>query len=184
MTNNNLYKRSEVGCELEAYWRSLFKNGKCPSYEAFDALEIGNLVPLMLILKIERRHPLKTTAMLMGSTLVDRTGFDITGMDLLEFVDQKHVHLYEDRFAAAIDQPCALIQYSQVEYLNAENALVETTTLPFTDKSGAVSYLINVGERIEFTSAVSRGQEVNIGETEVFEFLDIGFGVPMANFKA
>jgi len=70
---------------LYLYWRSKCRDGTIPRRADIDPVEIPKLVPNMLIADIEH-DPFRVRYRLVGTAIVEATGFEFTGKYLDEIV--------------------------------------------------------------------------------------------------
>lgn len=71
--------------QLFEYWQSKRRNGLLPRRADIDPCEIRQLVPYLLLVDIER-DPFRVRYRLVGTKVVETTGFEFTGRYLDEIV--------------------------------------------------------------------------------------------------
>ena len=84
--------------QLLAYWRSKSRDGGIPARADIDPAEIVTILPNLMIVDFER-DPFRVQFRLVGTRVVEVTGFEFTGMYLDEIampdVEESFLECYE-----------------------------------------------------------------------------------------
>ncbi|MGD1878350.1 MAG: PAS domain-containing protein [Kiloniellaceae bacterium] len=88
--------------QLYVYWRSKCREGAIPRRADIDPAEIPRLMPNLLIADIEY-HPFRIKYRLVGTKVVETTGFEFTG----KYLDEIILSDYEGPFLECYQTACA-----------------------------------------------------------------------------
>jgi hypothetical protein len=168
--------RSPDSTAFEDIWTAAKGGDPVPSRNAIDLRRFARFAANMAIIEPDP-SALALPFRLSGSWFFDLFGFDLTGMDYLEFVDpaiKENAHAY---VMACLEQPCGLWQRTPAQIDNGELAQFEYTILPIAKNGGAADHILVFVTRIRLGSGEMPTVK-RIEHSTVWQWLDIGFGVP------
>lgn len=175
-----LITRSAQSLAFEAMWRDLPRDGLVPRRSAFRPERAARLLANIVLIDINTETPVTTRIRLMGGTLRNLAGIDVTGLDYLDLVPDRD---YQARhLAACVLHPCATWSASPVVYQRGYNSLTEITNFPLIDDAtgGHVGLVLihEIGSDLSKSRAI--GKPVELRPAIAKMFIDIGAGVPAA----
>lgn len=148
--------------QLYLYWQSKCRDGAIPRRADIDPVEIPKLVPNMLITDIEQ-HPFRVKYRLVGTKVVEMTGFEFTG----KYLDEIVLADDEGPFLECYQTACAsrLPVQARIKWHLADDTVGEydICILPLSDdgvtvnKAVAIECYENVGRDYLF---LSRGRSL------------------------
>ena len=160
-------------------------SGGCPIYQDF-MLE-GNVAPLLTTISV---LDLQETGIARyrycGSHVVDQTGMDLTGQNLLDLVPKEGRDDLLTDMTAMITHPCGNFSQHLDLYASGKNVRSESLSLPLRSKAAASPGLLMTLHASEWTflpdaqkQGLLGGGDVRIGaEWTKSVFVDLMYGTP------
>jgi hypothetical protein len=171
-------RRSEQSLAFEAMWRELPKEGPVPHRSAFRPERAARLLSNIVLLEINPEPPVTTRIRLVGGTLRNLAGMDVTGLDYLDLVPDRDYQAAHLRTCAL--HPCATWSASPVIYERGYNSLMEITNFPLIcDRPGerlGLVLICELGSDLPEQSATGKPLELRPAIAKIA--IDIGAGVP------
>lgn len=101
---------------LYEYWKSRRRDGKLPSPQQVDPVDLPRVVGLLLTLDVHR-DPLRFLYRYVGPTLIARTGLDLVGTFVDEHPEMAFRHMATDLLAdiVARGRPYAVARDMQID---------------------------------------------------------------------
>lgn len=178
MSHEGTSSRTQLSMDLEAYWRSLPRTGKVPAHPLFDLLDIPHLLSNVIIIEVNTEMPGVMKVTFSGSTINERSGTDITGIDYRElYPSPAHSALWQSALTM-VEHPCGHYQYTEVQYENAESGITEGTSFPVSGRSPNHHFIVGTTEWVGFALSGRLGKAAQVTNTISRQWIDIGFGVP------
>lgn len=128
---------------LFRYWRSKCPEGGIPRRADIDPVDIPGLMPNLLIVDIER-DPFRVRYRLVGTRIVEMTGFEFTGKYLDEIALDSFEGLFEECYQAACEAKSAImtrIRWSLSPDIVAE---YDVCFLPLSDDGETVNMALSL----------------------------------------
>jgi hypothetical protein len=151
-----------------------------PPRQAFDPGKAKQFLHhLALVEKPSRDNP-RLRFRLVGQGLTQTIGVNVTGADYLEFLapEQRGEALATAHLIC--EHPCGIWQLNPVGYANGSSRYIEATIFPLGPGDDDVPLMMLCFEFVEHK--VSERDPVNkavsVETSKIFEFIDIGAGVP------
>lgn len=130
---------------IEGYWRSLLVDGRLPSRRQIDAIEIGVLLPHMVLLDV-LREPLDFRYRLVGGHIEDNVGRTLKG-ELISAVkqhDPSRTRLFET-FAACVEKRAPVRLDAEFQNLQNRTRKLNVVALPLADDGVNVDTILAPG---------------------------------------
>lgn len=133
------------------YWLGKKAGAPAPRAAAFDILDLSALAPNLAVVDV--KGPETFVVRMLGTTIVDRLGADMTGMDIAdlppgEFVDTC-LALYK---AVVAEKQPFWHEPKRSVFPNREHISYEYIVLPLLGESGSVEQIVTA---VEFTEIVA-----------------------------
>jgi len=159
------------------YSHALPKEGLLPPRSALNPGEVLHLLPNMIVHDMSAPPAVKFR--LAGTVIVERYGFNPTGTDFLDLLEESTRERNSALLHAAARHPFGVLSTLQARYGNGLLADVETLSLPFSDGPDAAPQLVTVSVRISDRSRLDDdpGSPNRVAAASV-ELVDLGAGVP------
>lgn len=173
--NSPVFKTRE-GRLLHEYFQALQKrhNTPVPRRKDFQPRDAKTLLPHLFI--AERIDDLLFVVRLFGTILSNRIGTNVTGKNILDFIDPQQRAEASKHITRLLLVPCASRAIHSEHYRDV-TIPVEVTQYPFSDDAGQPRFIFGVSVEVDLQSLAIRGKHVgNIGTFSEIELLDIGAG--------
>lgn len=163
--------------ELFDYWNSVRNDGAVPSLRDFDLLGIPHLLQEIAISEI--RSPSDIHIRFMGPAIVERYGYDPTGKNSLLNQSEDIRDAVGQWYSQLVAHPCGAVARFTSIYMSGREAAAESLFLPLQAEGRPC--FINLARVTEFMEwkAISP-LTVTAARVLDFEWIDLGFGVPLA----
>jgi hypothetical protein len=170
--------RSPDSLAFERIWTAAKGDRLVPSRDAIDLRTFAKFAHRMAIIE-PNPSALLLPFRLVGSAFFDYFGFDLTGMDYLDFVDPAIKESAHACVMACLKRPCGLWQRTPAQIENGGPVQFEYTILPVA-KDGTNPDLIIVLVMRDRPSEGERPSVKRIEHSTVWQWIDLGFGAPDA----
>lgn len=172
--------RSRKSVEFLDYWDTLPKLDGIPSRRDFDPCEQGPVLSSYVI--NELISPEFIRVRLAGTNIREQYGFETTGHNYLDFVDEWRRETASRSLFLICEHPCGLLASLRSETRSGRIMANESIGLPMRDNSGAaklIYYQSNLIDVEEFREP----SEDEILKIDVVDetYFDIGAGIPSFN---
>lgn len=179
MTDKSTPPRTTLSLAMEAYWRGLPRLGKVPGAKSFDLIDIPELLPNLILIEVATEPAQIMTVTYAGSTICERSGFDITGIDYRE-IYEPHVHeALWNSTQRMIEHPCGHYQLTEVHYQNAATGVAEGTSFPVSGAAPDRHLIVGITDWIGFGPSDDLTAPVKVSKTISRRWVDIGYGIPV-----
>ena len=146
--------------QLFTYWQSKCRGGTVPRRADIDPSEIPKLMPSLLIVDIEH-EPFRVRYRLVGTRIVQATGFEFTGKYLDEIILADDEGPFLESYRAACESKTPILSRIKWHLDNETTGEYDACFLPLSDDGEIVNKVISIEcyENIErdFTFFSPRG---------------------------
>ncbi len=168
--------RSEESIAFEEAWEGARAGADIPDRSGIDLKRFAKFARWLAIIEPDR-HGLSLPLRLVGSGFFDFFKADLTGLDYLDLVDPAIKTLAYDSVIACLEQPCGLWQSTPAQIADGGTMPYEYTILPISKGMGKADHIV-VYVNFELVPMAPRPMVDRVEHSEVWHWLDIGFGVP------
>ncbi len=172
--------RSERCRAFSEYWWSLNREvpDGIPTRSMIDPSRIKPLLPYLLLHDLA--EPGRSMIRLVGTAITQRIGFDPTGRDYLELVNESRRQSAYRQLITIAEHPCGMRNINQVRYKSGKHTTSEAVGFPLRHARDGTPMLLFVDDPIEPPEydLDPRAQEVDVFKLAEREYIDVGFGVP------
>ena len=174
-------ERSAGSLAFETLWRSLPKKGLIPDRKSFEPACAKPFLQSMVLVEAPSAERPWLMFRLAGDVVGERTARNVTGTDYLDYLPKEQ---HAEALAAArlvSEHPCGIWQLTPVIYERGFSQLVEVTTFPLGPGADGIPLLLGY---LTFHYGPSdfllipTDRAVAAETSRIFEFIDIGAGVP------
>jgi hypothetical protein len=172
--------RSERSRAFESLWRSLPRQSLVPPRRAFDPGKAREFLPHLAIVEKPSRENPGLRFRLVGQSLTETIGLNVTGADYLAFLVPEQ---RGEALAAAhliCEHPCGIWQLNPIYYANGSSRYIEATIFPLGPGDDELPLMLLCFEFVEHKSVERNPADkaVSVETSKIFEFIDIGAGIP------
>jgi hypothetical protein len=173
-------QRSEGSFEFEALWRALPRAGLVPPRNAFNPARATKLLPKLILVEAPNpAHP-GLYFRLVGQALNENVRRNMAGTNWLDFLPQAHHAEALESARLICEHPCGVWQLTPVHYERGFSQLIEATIFPLGAGADGVPLMLC---SLEFLATDNHkpgdlGKGLTAETSKVYEFIDIGAGVP------
>jgi len=171
-----MISRSEESIAFEEAWERARIGADIPDRRGIDLKRFAKFARWLAIIEPERTSP-ALPLRLVGSGFFDFFKADLTGLDYLDLVDPAIRTLAYDSVIACLDRPCGLWQSTPAQIADGSTMPYEYTILPISKGTGRADHIV-VHVNFELVPMAPRPMVDRVEHSEVWHWLDIGFGVP------
>lgn len=169
--------RTSEAAEWWTYWHGLPRTGLLPNRSALDPVDIKPLLPNMMVFDLSR--PEEVRFRLAGTEIAERYGFDPTGKDFLDFLDQETREQSRQMLHLAVRHPFGIHSALRSRHRSGLLADIEALSFPFMTGDDGPPQLVTVSVRIREPARLDdRPDSLNRVEATGTTFIDLGAGLP------
>lgn len=163
--------------EIFRYWCSLPRMDGMPDASDFDPLAIMDCLPDMVVVSVN--SPTDIHHRLVGTGLVNRLGYDATGVNLLDLISPDNRMQASRDMHEVVCRPCVAQARFSSHYISGRIAHVQSIYLPLRAPAGQPPRIVSVHTAEEPTS-YDRPVEKPLFANHVdrIVWIDVGYGVP------
>jgi len=145
---------------LHSYWRSKFRGEKLPRRADIDPAEIPRLVPRLMVVDVEQK-PFRVRYRLVGTKVVEMTGFEFTGKYLDEIALPNDEGPFLECYQKACDTRSAVITRIKWRLEPDTVAEYDVCFLPLSDDGETVNKVLSMEcyESVERDYTLGRGRD-------------------------
>ena len=151
-TSNVADSLSPHNAAFFTYWERLATIERPPGKPAINPADIRRLLQSLVI--YEGKDPAVFKIRLMGTSIVQRIGIDLTGRNLLDFFHYAAKEEAQQDLNRIVDGPCGQLLVVKDRFTSGREAWVEVVRLPLTDEAGQTRFIIGCTEQKETTGFV------------------------------
>lgn len=172
--------KTHKSVEFLDYWDSLPKIDGIPSRRDFDPCEQGPVLSSYVIHDLIAPDFIRVR--LAGTDIREQYGFETTGQNYLDFVDDWRREIASRSIFLICEHPCGLLASLRSETKSGRVMENESIGLPMRDNSGAARLVYYQSNMIDI-EAFREPSEDEILKIDVVSerYFDIGEGVPAFN---
>jgi len=163
--------------EIFRYWCGLPRLDGMPDASDFDPLAVMDCLPDMVVVSVN--SPTDIHHRLVGTGLVNRLGYDATGVNLLDLISPDNRMQASRDMHEAVCRPCVAQARFSSHYTSGRIAHVQSIYLPLRAPAGQPPRIVSVHTAEEPTSY---GQPVEkplfANHVDRIVWIDVGYGVP------
>lgn len=171
-------KRTKASLNFQIQWEKTRREGELvPPRSKFDPIDFPDILPSFILAEVD---PVSQTMpiRLAGSAIRDFVGFELTGVNYLDYVEKTNETAEWLYRLALHDHPCGRFETVEISFTGDLSIACSLTTFPLVG-SGGERLILTFAEPIESQLLPNRGQIANFTEHAVsIDFIDIGAGVP------
>lgn len=172
---------SQQARQFFAIWQSWRGERRLPQRSDLAKGELGALADACLLLNI--RSPQDIRMEQVGRTIIEKMGFDLTGMNYLDLTSKENRSWRAHLTVAQAAQPCGVLIYYWLRFPDGAVLPVEFTGAPlYEDGADEPNLILCCATGLADT--MGRKQPVDPDsyvEGDGMRFIDIGFGIPPLN---
>lgn len=174
-------QRSARSREFEALWRALPREGLVPPRSAFAPARAAKFLRNLMLVEGPGPNRPALTFRLVGDALTELIGVNLTGLNYLDFIpdEQRAEALEAGRLIC--NHPCGIWQLNPVHFDRGISQIIEATIFPLGPGADGVPLMLGclvfLQQTMQPVPAVDKA--VNAETSAVYEFIDIGAGVPV-----
>lgn len=153
--------------ELFRYWQSKCVDGRIPRRADIDPVEIPRLMPNLLIVDVER-DPFRVRYRLVGTRIVEMTGFEFTG----KYLDEIALANFEGPFEECYQRACETKQpiITRIKWSLAPDIVAEYDVcfLPLSEDGETANMALSLEcyENVERDYTLLSGQVFSAGKRD------------------
>ncbi len=171
---------SRKSVEFVDYWGSLPKQDGIPSRRDFDPCKQGPVLSSYVI--HELISPEFIRVRLAGTNIRDQYGFETTGHNYLDFVDEWRRETASKSLFLICEHPCGLLASIRSVTRSGRVLANESVGLPMRDNSGAATLIYYQSNMIDVEEFREPSEDEILRIDVVDEtYFDIGAGIPAFN---
>ncbi|MEQ8267483.1 MAG: PAS domain-containing protein [Parvibaculum sp.] len=165
--------------EIFRYWSSLPRLEGMPDASDFDPLAIIGCLPDMVVVSVN--SPTDIHHRLVGTGLVNRLGYDATGVNLLDLISEDNRVQCSRDMHEVVCRPCVSQARFSSHYISGRIAHVQSIYLPLRGPLGKPPRIVSLHtpeEPTRYDAPMEKPLFANHIDRVVW--IDVGFGVPDA----
>jgi hypothetical protein len=172
--------QSPKSVEFIDYWNALPKVDLIPSRRDFDPCDQGPVLSSYVIHELESPEMIRVR--LAGTGIRDQYGFETTGRNYLEFVEDWRRESASRSIFLVCEHPCGILASLRSETKSGMVMRNESVGLPMRDNTGEPSLIYYQSNMIDLESfrEPSEDEILNIDVVDEFYF-NLGAGIPSFN---
>lgn len=129
--------------QLFIYWQSKCRDGTIPRRADIDPSEIPKLMPSLLIVDIEQ-NPFRVRYRLVGTRIVEATGFEFTGKYLDEIILADDEGPFLESYQAACESKTPVLSRIKWHLDDETTGEYDACFLPLSDDGKTVNKVISI----------------------------------------
>ncbi len=169
---------SQQARQFFAIWQSWRGERRLPQRSDLAKGDLGALAQTCLLLNIRSASDIRMEC--VGRTIVEKIGFDLTGMNYLDLTSKENRSWRATLTIAQAAQPCGVLIYYWLRFPDGAVLPVEFTGAPLYEDGAAEPNLI-LCCATGLADTMGRSQPLDPDsyiEGDGMRFIDIGYGVP------
>jgi hypothetical protein len=172
--------QSRKSVEFVDYWDALPKSGFIPSRRDFDPCKQGPVLSSYVIHELVSPEVIRVR--LAGTDIREQYGFEITGRNYLDFVDDWRRETASRSIFLICDHPCGLRASLRSETRSGRIMSNESVGLPMRDNNGAATLVYYQSNLIDVEGYREPSEDEILNIDVVNEvYFDLGAGIPSFN---
>lgn len=170
------FRTTEVKAWSEI-WHGLPKSGLIPARRDLLPETIPHLLPSIMVLDLADPDIIRFR--LAGTAIVDRYGFNPTGRNFLDLVDDANRNQVGLVLRLAARHPFGIHSTVLSKFGHGLQIEVEALAFPFHAGDGESVQMVSVSQPVRDTAELdSRPHSLRRVEAAQFDFIDLGAGIP------
>lgn len=152
-----------------------------------EDLPMRSLAPLMAnIVLMEAQTPSEIYYRIVGQNVVDRLGFNPTGLNLINLLAPAFAEQLPQLHQAMMKHPCGYYAVYENEYDSGRTMITESLVLPMTKASdNQASMTLALHSHVGITGVTQSSGETTLAtRLDRGALVDIGFGIPEGDFDS
>ena len=159
------------------YWLSLPRTDLIPHRRDFDPAALVDILDTFMIFEIVA--PDHFLIRLAGTTVIERYGREITGLNYLDFRTPDERPIARAMMPLVATHPCGQLIVQTVQTADSKGRTSQSFGLPMRDDTGQAKLLFYQVDYFDLDDMKSREEHYLLEQrTIVRHFIDIGNGVP------